>query len=259
MSVTTRWSDLLPRVLSGLAMSVTGAFVVWSGGWIFALTASLVCALIVWETARMFGADAAVKVGCIAGIAVLIAAFVPWLVVLPLLVAAALVCVQDVTRDKALFVVLSLWVMLGCLGVVLLREAAGLIWLLWLVLVVVTSDIAGYFAGRMIGGPKFWASISPKKTWSGTAAGWLGTALIGLVFAGPTGAGAMLIPVSILVGFSGQMGDIAQSAVKRRAGIKDSSNLIPGHGGVFDRFDAFMGAAVMALLLWVFHLLPGLS
>jgi phosphatidate cytidylyltransferase len=113
----------------------------------------------------------------------------------------------------------------------------------------VVSDVAGYFAGKALGGPKFWPGISPKKTWSGTAAGWAGAACVGAAFARPLEAGAVLIPVSVLVAFAGQMGDIAESAVKRMQGVKDSSALIPGHGGVLDRFDAMLGAALAVGLM----------
>ena len=108
----------------------------------------------------------------------------------------------------------------------------------------------------MIGGPKFWPRVSPKKTWSGTLAGWACAAVAGAVFAGPTGAGPALVPVSVVVAFAGQMGDIAESAVKRRVEVKDSSDLIPGHGGVLDRFDALLGGAVAAVLLWALSVIP---
>lgn len=240
-------------------MSAAGAFVVWTGGWPFAIAASLLCGLMIWEATNMFGAPTAIRAGCVAAVAILIAGVAPWFVVLPVLVAAVLICTHDVAKDKVLFFSLGVWVLLGCFAAIALRENAGFVWLLWLVLVVMASDIAGYFAGRSFGGPKFWPSISPKKTWSGTIAGWLGAAIVGLVFAGPTGAGIALVPVSVLIGFSGQLGDIAESAVKRRMQVKDSSNLIPGHGGVFDRFDAFLGASAMTFLLWMINLLPGLS
>lgn len=125
------------------------------------------------------------------------------------------------------------------------REEAGLVAILWLVALVVATDVAGYFAGRIIGGPKFWPAVSPKKTWSGTVAGWIAAALVGLAFAahlpGMTLVLAMLL--SVALSFASQMGDAAESALKRRTGVKDSSNLIPGHGGLFDRFDALLGAA----------------
>ncbi|WP_456390928.1 phosphatidate cytidylyltransferase, partial [Profundibacter sp.] len=130
-----------------------------------------------------------------------------------------------------------------------LRQDLGLIWMLWLLLVVIASDIGGYLAGRMLGGPKFWPAISPKKTWSGTIAGWVGAAGIGLYFSTVYDFPDSLWLVSILVGFAAQMGDIAESAIKRKTGIKDSSNLIPGHGGFMDRFDGMLGASLVVLLL----------
>jgi phosphatidate cytidylyltransferase len=140
-------------------------------------------------------------------------------------------------------------VMFAAYGLVVLRDAPnGLIWLIWLVLVVVVTDVAGYFAGRMIGGPKFWPAISPKKTWSGTIAGWIGAGGLAFVFIPLTGAGIGLVFVSMIAAFASQMGDIAESAIKRRTGVKDSSSLIPGHGGVLDRFDGLIGAALLVLV-----------
>ncbi|MDB2407938.1 phosphatidate cytidylyltransferase, partial [Jannaschia sp.] len=136
----------------------------------------------------------------------------------------------------------------------------GLLWMLWLIAVVVISDVAGYFAGRMIGGPKFWPKISPKKTWSGTVAGWIGAALVGWIWAVWLNAGWETIGISVALAMMAQMGDIAESAVKRKMDVKDSSNLLPGHGGLFDRFDAMLGAALMLMIIesmTVFPAVPG--
>ena len=141
-------------------------------------------------------------------------------------------------------------------GLVTLRDAAGSIVIVWLVGVVITSDVLGYFAGRLLGGAKFWPAISPKKTWSGTVAGWIGAALVGLGFVLLAGAGWGLVILSPIVAFAGQMGDIAESWIKRRTGVKDSSALIPGHGGVLDRFDALIFAVVAVMLLGLFGPLP---
>jgi phosphatidate cytidylyltransferase len=124
--------------------------------------------------------------------------------------------------------------------------------MLWLIVVVVVTDVLGYFAGRMIGGPKFWPAVSPKKTWSGTIFGWIGAALVGVIFVIYTGASFELVGISIAVAMASQMGDIAESAVKRMMGVKDSSTLIPGHGGVLDRFDGMLGATVFLLLVGQF-------
>jgi len=249
MSARARWSDLAPRVVSGVAMAAVGAGAIWAGGLVFAVLVSALGGLLMWEAARLFGSTAPERAGITGAVALALALWVPGVLVLPLLAAAVLVSAETLPRARAPFAALTLWALLGAWVIGVLRADGGLLWVLWLVLVVVASDVAGYFAGKAVGGPKFWPRISPKKTWSGTAAGWAGAALIGAAFAGPTGAGAVLIPVSVLVGLAGQMGDIAESAVKRMQGVKDSSNLIPGHGGVFDRFDAMLGAALAVGLL----------
>ena len=105
----------------------------------------------------------------------------------------------------------------------------------------------------MLGGPKFWPRLSPKKTWSGTVAGWVGAMLVGLTVWATGHGSASLIWISPLVAFAGQLGDIAESWLKRRAGVKDSSNLIPGHGGVFDRVDGLLPVAIVSLPLWLMH------
>ncbi|MFO7770984.1 MAG: phosphatidate cytidylyltransferase [Roseovarius gahaiensis] len=259
MSTPAQWHDLAPRLLSGSAMALGGAALIWAGGWIFAVAVCLLAGVMIWECTGLFGIKGRASLPILGAAALFGAVHLPGLIVLPLLLAVAFVGAGQPGRDKGLYALCVLWVLLGCYMIVILRDQAGLIWVIWLVLVVVVSDVAGYFAGRMLGGPKFWPRVSPKKTWSGTAAGWIGAAIIGAVFAVPTGAGLALVPISVLVGFAGQMGDIAESAVKRRAGAKDSSALIPGHGGFLDRFDAMLGAALVVMGLWVLKLLPGLA
>lgn len=256
MSDARHWQDLAPRVLSGLALAVAGGLVLWLGGWVFTLAACAVCGLMIWEAGRMFDGSAPVQDGALAGAAVLVASVLPGMFALPLLAASGLVSAGRARRDKLLCFGFHVWVLLACFALILLRAHGGVALIFWLVSVVVVSDVAGYFAGRMIGGPKFWPRVSPRKTWSGTLAGWACAALAGAAFAEPTGAGPSLVPISVAVAFAGQMGDIAESAVKRRVEVKDSSDLIPGHGGVLDRFDALLGAAVAAALLWAFNVIP---
>lgn len=259
MSGAARWADLWPRLVSGIVLIIVGAVEIWVGGLPFA---ALVCALagaMIWEAARMFAAPDPLRSGVLAAVAVALALWLPGIMVLPVLLAAVVVASSSVERERGPFFALAIWALLGCYAMGTLRAEAGLVWVLWLVAVVVISDVSGYFAGRALGGPKFWPRVSPKKTWSGTIAGWVGAAVIGLIFAGPTKAGLALVPLSVVVGFAGQMGDIAESAVKRLRGVKDSSNLIPGHGGVLDRFDAMLGAALVVVMMWALGLLPGVA
>lgn len=259
MSGAARWTDLWPRLMSGIVLIVVGAVEIWLGGVPFAALVCVLAGAMIWEAARMFAAPDALRSGVLAAVAVALALWLPGVMVLPILLAAVVVASRSVERERGPFFALAIWSLLGCYAMGTLRAEAGLIWVLWLVAVVVISDVAGYFAGRSFGGPKFWPRYSPKKTWSGTIAGWIGAAGVGLIFAAPTGAGLALVPLSVLVSFAGQMGDIAESAVKRLRGVKDSSNLIPGHGGVLDRFDAMLGAALVVIILWAVGLLPGVA
>ena len=115
------------------------------------------------------------------------------------------------------------------------------------------TDIMAYFGGRLVGGPKLWPRVSPGKTWSGAVIGAAMGALLGAVvglFVAPSGA--RLIPI-LLLGLAAaiveELGDLFESAIKRRFGAKDSSHLIPGHGGMMDRLDGFVAAATFAALV----------
>ena len=260
-AVTNRWGDLRARVLSGIVMVVVGAVAIALGGKVFAALALLVCAVMVWELATMTAdpttnPSAALVLAGLAALCLLAVFSFHWPMLLPLLVLPSVLIGLGPRREKPVAVAYALLIMLTGFSLVKMRADHGLDAILWLVLVVITSDLAGYFAGRILGGPKFWPAISPKKTWSGTVAGWIGAALIGLGFYLAHHGGASLIWLSPLVAFAGQMGDIAESWIKRRTGIKDSSNLIPGHGGAMDRFDALAGSAAFVLLLSMIVPLP---
>lgn len=264
MSRSAQWDDLAPRLAWGLAMAVVGGALVYVGGWPFRILVWALCGVMIWELARMFAAPRPVGLGVLNAFALALAELLPAFlltayVVLPLLVAAVLTGAGQVQKDRGIYALYALVVLAGCFAILLLRGLTGLEWFVWLVAVVIASDIAGYFAGRMLGGPKFWPRVSPKKTWSGTIAGWLAAGLLGLGMGIVTGYGLALVPVAVLTAFAGQMGDIAESAVKRRAGVKDSSALIPGHGGVLDRFDAMLGAALFLFVLMLAGIVPGIS
>lgn len=251
MSDARRWDDLGPRIATGLALVAVGIIVISIGGWVFALTAALVTGVMLWELVVMMGERRqrnALSVAGLAVLAVLAARFLqaPWLYfVLPAPVVLGAVLLH---MNQRLYSVYALGILVAGFGLVLFRDTYGVVWLFWLVITVALTDVAGYFAGRMVGGPKFWPSISPKKTWSGIVAGWLAAVLVSLIFWSITDAGRDIVWIAALLSFASQMGDIAESAVKRRVGVKDSSNLLPGHGGLFDRFDGLLGASLFMLL-----------
>lgn len=245
------FSDLATRVLTGTVIALVGLAAVWLGYPWFTLVVAAITGVLVWELARMLGGPArsSLLLGAAGGGLLLAAKLLPAGLGLPLLFVTGLAGLSLLPRNRTLFLVVTTLVMLASFGLVTHRDTLGVTWMLWLILVVAVTDIGGYFAGRLIGGPKFWPKVSPKKTWSGTVAGWVGAGLVGWAFMAITGMGVALIGISVALSMASQMGDIAESAVKRSAGVKDSSGLLPGHGGVWDRFDGMLGASLLLLVV----------
>ncbi len=250
-----RWSDLTARVLSALVLVGIGSIEVWLGGLWFESFIAVACGLMIWELVRMVDPErmgVAVQLAILTGAAIALSYHVPPLYKLPLLLAPALVGAGQVKQHKGLYALFAVWIAAAGLGFISIRENMGLVWMVWLIAVVVATDVAGYFVGKSVGGPKFWPKVSPKKTWSGTAGGWVAAALVGAGFAVHAGFGITFVMVSVLASMASQAGDIVESATKRKLGVKDSSNLIPGHGGFLDRFDGMMGASLLVLILGLF-------
>ena len=255
-----KWDDLTVRLTSSAAMVVIGAIGVILGGVWFQMLVVFVTAVMVWELWMMIRPKeptsgmllAALVASVLSG---QLAAGSAWGMLLFLVVPV--IGVTRLKTEAKTFFIFALGIQLAGWGLVHFRDDFGFTWLLWLMSVVIVTDIFGYFAGKSLGGPKFWPKISPKKTWSGTIAGWIGAGLVGACFMLFTDAGLWIIPISMVLSFAGQMGDIGESALKRRMGVKDSSTLIPGHGGLFDRFDALLGAALFLLLLADVFGVPG--
>ena len=259
MTTKGRWADLAPRFISAIVMLVLGSFTVLTGGLVFEVLIALCCGGLIWELLRMLAPErpaVAWQLGLLSGVATLAAALLAPIWTLPLLIAPALVGLSQLSQRRLYYFTFALWVLIAGFGFIWLRNVLGIQWMLWLVGVVVVTDVAGYFAGRLIGGPKFWPRVSPKKTWSGTAAGWIAAAAVGMWFARELGPGSGLVLLSVLVSMASQAGDVAESALKRKMGVKDSSALIPGHGGLFDRFDGMLGAAAMVRIFLTFWGLP---
>ena len=264
-----RWSDLTRRIASAVVLLAIGVMLALATGLWLRLGMAIIIGLTFWELARLtgwrhpelhetpFGTARPLVLGVLAAGALFAALmsdgpWAPGFLILPILAGLP----GAARRDLWVYVVFGLAILLVGYGLVGFREALGLPFVLWLMGIVVASDILGYFAGKMIGGPKFWPRLSPKKTWSGTVAGWLGALAVGTALTLSGHADPAVIWISPLVAFAGQMGDIAESWLKRRAGVKDSSNLIPGHGGFMDRFDAVSGATLAVMAISLFAALP---
>ncbi|MGH1329440.1 MAG: phosphatidate cytidylyltransferase [Paracoccaceae bacterium] len=281
----SNWSDLAPRVISGVAMAAVAALAVWLGGPVLLVMLAICAGLMQWELARICDPEkkrAAIWLGVIGGIPLLSINFLDefldligstWDSFVLVLFAVSIVLPSIVglfllSKKRKLHASYALAIQITAIVLIVLRETHSAFVLLFLIGVVVITDVAGYFAGRLIGGPKFWPKISPKKTWSGTIAGWIGAAIFAWAFSyfakaeSELGSVLMFMFIAVLLSFAGQMGDIVESAMKRSAGIKDSSNLIPGHGGFLDRFDAIIGACVlgatMAVVMFIYVVIVGL-
>ena len=145
-----------------------------------------------------------------------------------------------------------------------LHPSDGAVAILWLFLCVWMSDIGAFFVGRTLGGPKLWPRVSPKKTWSGFFGGLVigsAAAIVAVIWSqsmfGPVWlTGWPLIIVTILAVLAAVAGDLFESAVKRRFGVKDSGSILPGHGGVMDRLDSFIAASIFTfIVVWIRGLL----
>jgi len=156
------------------------------------------------------------------------------------------------------------YVGLPLLALAWLRDGAASDWkLVFFVLVVIWgTDVGAYFVGRLLGGPRLAPSVSPNKTWSGAIGGGVVAALVALIWGqvfSVVAGSVQLVAVAVMLSFVGQCGDLFESAVKRRYGVKDSGDLIPGHGGMLDRIDALLAAAPVFAILHAFGLNLGLS
>ena len=258
---SARFGDLGLRVASGLVLAAIAFANVWAGGaWATAFLA-LALVLMLWEYHRMITGDGrplapALVIAALTGVAALAATAgwsaghgLAWL-------AAGTFVVALASRQWAAWMTAGFLYMTLAMGALLvLRAKDEGVWLiLWMVVVVVATDVGAYFVGRAVGGSKLWPSVSPGKTRSGAVGGLAAAAIVGLFFGlamnwNPIRIGFLSIGISICA----QAGDLLESAVKRRFGVKDASALIPGHGGVMDRLDGIMGG------VWFFGICDALG
>lgn len=252
-------TGLRARVLSALVLIPTALAAVMFGAPFFDLLVAAAGMLMAWEWTRLCSGGRVGPAGIVA-IATAAAAVVTsylfgaeraLLVVAGGAAAAALVAA--ITRQRPGWMGLgTLYASLPCVAILWLRADPdfGLLTILWLLALVWAIDVGAYVVGRNVGGPKLAPVISPKKTWSGLAGGVFAAAIVGGV-AGLLIGGAAPLPLALasaILALVEQAGDLGESAVKRRFGAKDSSGLIPGHGGLLDRIDGLVAVVVVVAL-----------
>ena len=247
--------NLVTRMAAALVLAPVAIVCAYVGGWLWITLVTLAAIGLFVEWLMLTCAERNVGV-TVSGIVALVLA-TPFLAVGRVeaaLVVLGLGLIAVAVRSSAP----RLWMIAGyfyaataqlAAVVVRLDREAGLSALILVLLVVWATDIGGYFAGRAIGGPKLWPRVSPKKTWAGAVGGFAASLVVAALFA--AFGVAKLLPMLLLgavLSIASQFGDLFESAVKRHFGVKDSSHIIPGHGGLMDRLDGLVAAIVLAAI-----------
>jgi phosphatidate cytidylyltransferase len=246
-------SELPARISAGLVMMALALAAVWAGVVWFMLFWLIAAALVNWEWQGLVGDERRnllVLIGnvLLAVVAVLAMNGQASRAALVALLGAGFAMLLAASGRRLWSAAGLLYAAAPLIAACVLRssEEFGARSILWLFALVWGVDVMAYFGGRLIGGPKLWPRVSPGKTWSGFIVGIVCGAAISLLLAPEGGAKSAIFAVGLIGGAIAQGGDLFESAVKRRFGVKDSSHLIPGHGGLMDRLDGFIAAATFA-------------
>lgn len=244
--------DFTVRLGAGLVMgAVTLAFIL-AGVLPFAVLVVLAAVAVSWEWGRMVhGADAntviAVQIITVVLAGILAAVGLVGLGLLALPIGAILATLLSLGRNSVFSAAGVFYAGLPAVSLIWLRSDPflGLIGVIFLLVIVIAADTGAFAAGRLLGGPKLWPIVSPNKTWAGMIGAVLTGAIAGGLFwyAVPGSSAAWLAWTGAVLAFVAQAGDLAESAMKRRFGVKDTSALLPGHGGVMDRVDGLIAAS----------------
>jgi phosphatidate cytidylyltransferase len=253
-------SEMAKRMASALVLAALALGAVVANQWTFAALVIAAGVTVAWEWGRLvrrqgFDAISAIQAAAVAAIAVLVTlgrADLAFVAVVAALAGTAILGASSRSLvgwslAGLVYAVLPAWSMVWLRS----DQTLGAMALLFLFAVAWTTDTASYAGGRLIGGPKLAPSVSPRKTWSGLVVGTLTPALVGYAFAVLlTGTSPWRLALAaVAIAAAGQIGDLGESAVKRGFGAKDMSQLIPGHGGLLDRIDGLLIAAIAAALI----------
>lgn len=248
-------SDLATRLLVAIALIGLAAVALLAGGLGFWLVIAVIGLLMVGEWADLHGASRQHRRLSQYALTVPLAIMAPGLAAGPSFLALGLVVgaaffIAAVTRRGALAAGV-LYVGLPVLALLTLRAQTpgGLLYTFWAMALVWACDSGAYFTGRAIGGPKLAPQISPNKTWAGFAGGIVAAAIFAALLVVGFGLPVALAIATPLLAVLAQIGDLYESHLKRQAGVKDSGNLLPGHGGIMDRLDGLVAVAPIAALL----------
>ncbi len=255
---SSNWSDLTQRLVSAIILAGIVLFITWSGPLPFALLLAFGGAIMCWEWGNLVRTGEVDELMILHIIAVLASSTLAYLgyysVALLVLIVGPVAKFSMAGDAKARSLAVSLlgvpYIGLPMISLIWFRSDAEYGWhlIVYLFIVVWSVDIFAYFAGRRFGGPKLAPTISPKKTWSGFVGGVTAGTISGALFGWFLGLQTLIfiVIVSFLLGAFSQMGDLFESVIKRQYKVKDASNLIPGHGGLLDRVDGLLFAAVLA-------------
>jgi phosphatidate cytidylyltransferase len=262
-SSSAKWADLGLRSASAIVLMPVVLYAVWQGGIWFQMLMAVLAVLIAQEWANIVhgGSSRLFALLALAGLSGVFVTQAQGLdaacaVILVIWLITVLAWLKNAGTGSIWSLLGAFYVGLPMIAFVLMRNDGVLgVWaVLWCFVIVWAADIAAYFAGRMIGGPKLAPLLSPKKTWAGLGGAVVGAGASSALFAWSLGFNALNL--AVLAGFLAlveQAGDICESAMKRRYGVKDSGNFIPGHGGVLDRVDGLLAVVLIATIIGFAH------